>query len=129
CSCSSRSTNANEKKQSAPEKKQSAPRKKSDADKKKSNADEKKQSAPRKKSDVATEEKSRKTTLPEFFDACHTYLYSGLAVQPDRTLSTQGDPANAYNKTRCGKISPRSRRPFGVPLWAQILYWNDISLR
>ncbi|KAF2240288.1 hypothetical protein BU26DRAFT_556953 [Trematosphaeria pertusa] len=44
------------------------------------------------------EEKTRKTTLPEFLDACHTYLHSGLTVQTDTTLSTRGDPANATNK-------------------------------
>ncbi|KAH8165240.1 hypothetical protein CIB48_g3011 [Xylaria polymorpha] len=46
------------------------------------------------------EEKTRKTTLPEFLDACHTHLHSGLTVQTDTTLSTQGNPANATNKLR-----------------------------
>ncbi|PSN58807.1 hypothetical protein BS50DRAFT_345102 [Corynespora cassiicola Philippines] len=46
------------------------------------------------------EEKTRKTTLPEFLDACHTHLHSGLTVQTDTTLSTRGDPANATNKLR-----------------------------
>lgn len=50
------------------------------------------------------EEKTRKTTLPEFLDACHTHLYSGLTVQTDRALSTQGDPANANNKMRPERI-------------------------
>ncbi|OCK78448.1 hypothetical protein K432DRAFT_427263 [Lepidopterella palustris CBS 459.81] len=50
------------------------------------------------------EEKTRKTTLPEFLDACHTHLYSGLTVQTDRTLSTHGDPANANNKMRPERI-------------------------
>ncbi|KAF1970566.1 hypothetical protein BU23DRAFT_582080 [Bimuria novae-zelandiae CBS 107.79] len=46
------------------------------------------------------EEKTRKTTLPEFLNACHTHLHSGLTVQTDTTLSTRGDPANATNKLR-----------------------------
>ncbi|ORX94398.1 hypothetical protein BCR34DRAFT_594435 [Clohesyomyces aquaticus] len=43
-------------------------------------------------------EKTRKTTLPEYLDACHTHLHSSLTVQTDTTLSTRGDPANATNK-------------------------------
>ncbi|KAF2182685.1 hypothetical protein K469DRAFT_636613 [Zopfia rhizophila CBS 207.26] len=50
------------------------------------------------------EEKTRKTTLLELLDACHTYLYSGLTVQTDATLSTRGDPANANNKLRPERI-------------------------
>ncbi|KAK1907866.1 hypothetical protein P3342_006196 [Pyrenophora teres f. teres] len=50
------------------------------------------------------EERTRKTTLPEFLDACHNHLYSGLTVQPDATLSTRGDPANANNKLRPEKL-------------------------
>ncbi|KAF1992918.1 hypothetical protein P154DRAFT_528154 [Amniculicola lignicola CBS 123094] len=46
------------------------------------------------------EEKTRKTTLPEYLDACHTHLHSGLTVQTDTTLSTRGDPSNATNKLR-----------------------------
>lgn len=45
------------------------------------------------------EEKTRKTTLLEFLDACHNHLHSGLTIQ-DATLSTRGDPANATNKLR-----------------------------
>ncbi|KAI4128198.1 MAG: hypothetical protein LQ347_004278 [Umbilicaria vellea] len=55
------------------------------------------------------EEKTRKTTLPEFLDACHVHLHSGLTVQWDKTLSTKGEPANAN-----GKIRPD-----------RILAWND----
>ncbi|KAF2806116.1 uncharacterized protein BDZ99DRAFT_539609 [Mytilinidion resinicola] len=50
------------------------------------------------------EEKTRKTTLLELLDACHTHLYSGLTVQTDATLSTRGDPANANNKLRPERI-------------------------
>jgi hypothetical protein len=51
------------------------------------------------------EQKTRKTTLLELLDVCHTYLYTGLAIQTDATLSTRGDPANANNKLRPGKIT------------------------
>jgi hypothetical protein len=47
-----------------------------------------------------TEMTTRKTTLPEFLDACYNHLHSGLTVQTDTTLSTRGDPANATNKLR-----------------------------
>lgn len=57
------------------------------------------------------EEKIRKTTLPEFLDASHVHLYSGLIVQTDATLSTQGDPSNAKNKV--------------CPEWIQV--WEDFS--
>jgi hypothetical protein len=50
------------------------------------------------------EETTRKTTLPEFLDACHNHLHSGLTVQTDATLSTRGDPANANNKLRPNKL-------------------------
>ncbi|EOA85574.1 uncharacterized protein SETTUDRAFT_161868 [Exserohilum turcica Et28A] len=43
---------------------------------------------------------TRKTTLPEFLDACHDHLHASLTVQTDTTLSTRGDPANANNKLR-----------------------------
>lgn len=46
------------------------------------------------------EGKTRKTTLPEFLDACHNHFHSGLIVQTDATLSTRGDPANANSKLR-----------------------------
>lgn len=46
------------------------------------------------------EEKTRKTALPEYLKGCHDHLYSGLTVQTDATLSTQGDPVNANSKLR-----------------------------
>lgn len=46
------------------------------------------------------EKRTQKTTLPEFLDACHIYLHSGLTVQTDASLSTRGDPTNANNKLR-----------------------------
>jgi molecular chaperone GrpE (heat shock protein) len=50
--------------------------------------------------------RTRKTTLPEFLDACHAYLYSGLTIQPDSTQSTQGDTANTENKPCPDRILP-----------------------
>ncbi|KAH7349238.1 hypothetical protein BKA66DRAFT_541640 [Pyrenochaeta sp. MPI-SDFR-AT-0127] len=66
-------------------------------------------------------EKTRKTALPEFLDACHNHLHSGLTVQTDATLSTRGDPANANNKLR----------PERLALWTdfpaqQATIWNDL---
>ena len=52
----------------------------------------------------AQQKRTRKTTLPEFLDACHTYLHSRLTVQTDASLSTQGDPANANNKLRPERV-------------------------
>ncbi|OCL01491.1 hypothetical protein AOQ84DRAFT_434837 [Glonium stellatum] len=67
------------------------------------------------------EEKTRKTTLLELLDACHAYLYSGLTVQADATLSTRGDPTNANNKIR----------PESIHTWEdfparQEAIWNDL---
>jgi hypothetical protein len=66
-------------------------------------------------------EKTRKTALPEFLDACHNHLHSGLTVQADPTLSTRGNPANANNKLR----------PERLALWAdfparQATIWDDL---
>ncbi|RYN64987.1 hypothetical protein AA0119_g11514 [Alternaria tenuissima] len=47
---------------------------------------------------------TRKTTLPEFLDACHDHLHANLTVQTDTTLSTRGDPANANNKLRPQRV-------------------------
>ena len=44
------------------------------------------------------EQRTGKTTLPEFLDACYTHLCLGLTIQPDSTQSTQGNAANAENK-------------------------------
>jgi len=64
------------------------------------------------------EEKTRKTTLPEFLDACHVHLHSGLTVQT-ATLSTRGDPANANYKHRPERI--RAWEEFPVQ---QEAIWN-----
>ncbi|KAL5113487.1 hypothetical protein ACEQ8H_008623 [Pleosporales sp. CAS-2024a] len=48
----------------------------------------------------AAEKKIRMTNLPEYLDACHKYLYSGLTVQTNTELTTQGNPANATDKLR-----------------------------
>ncbi|KAL5370694.1 hypothetical protein DPSP01_014710 [Paraphaeosphaeria sporulosa] len=68
-----------------------------------------------------TAEKTRKTSLLEFLDACHNHLHSGLTVQTDATLSTRGNPANANNKLR----------PERLALWEdfparQATIWDDL---
>ncbi|QKX56736.1 uncharacterized protein TRUGW13939_03842 [Talaromyces rugulosus] len=52
----------------------------------------------------AAEQQLRDTTLPEFLNACHEHLFLGLAVQPDKTSSTKGSPANADHKLRPSRI-------------------------
>src|SRR4051812_22094977 len=52
-----------------------------------------------------TGEKTRKTALPEFLDACHNHLHASLTVQTDATQSTRGDPANANNKLRPERLA------------------------
>ncbi|KIW80567.1 hypothetical protein Z517_07183 [Fonsecaea pedrosoi CBS 271.37] len=51
------------------------------------------------------EHRTGKTSLPEFLDACHTYLHKDLTIQ-DRAESTQGTPANADQKLRPDRIVP-----------------------
>ena len=46
----------------------------------------------------------RKTTLPEYLDACHTHLYSNLTIQTDSLMSTYRNPSNAENKIRPEKL-------------------------
>ena len=67
------------------------------------------------------EQRTRKTTLPEFLDACHNYLHSGLTVQTDATLSTRGDPANANNKLRPERLLAWE----GFPA-QQAAIWDDL---
>ena len=50
------------------------------------------------------EEKTRKTTLSEFLDACHVHLHFDLTVQRDMTLSTKNDPVNVNDKIRSDRI-------------------------
>jgi len=65
--------------------------------------------------------KNRETTLPEFLDACHVHLYSGLAVQTNATLSTQGDPSNANSKVRPERIQAWEDFPL-----RQEAIWNEL---
>ncbi len=65
--------------------------------------------------------KNRETTLPEFLDACHVHLYSGLAVQTNATMSTQGDPSNANNKVRPERIQAWDDFPL-----RQEAIWNEL---
>ncbi|KAL9099373.1 MAG: hypothetical protein Q9163_005121 [Psora crenata] len=67
------------------------------------------------------EEKMRPTTLPEFLDACHVHLYSGLTLQKV-SLSTQGDPANAADKIRPDRILAWDDFPI-----SQEAVWKDLQ--
>ncbi|KAH8704296.1 hypothetical protein GQ44DRAFT_743757 [Phaeosphaeriaceae sp. PMI808] len=76
------------------------------------------------------EEKTRKTTLPEFLDACHNHLHSGLTVQTDPTLSTQGDPANANNKLRPEKLLLWENFPAQqAAIWGDLMESDFVSER
>ncbi|KAJ6189594.1 hypothetical protein N7519_004502 [Penicillium mononematosum] len=72
----------------------------------------------------------RKTTLPEFLDACHVHLFLGLAIQPDPNSSTKGKPANADDKYRPAKI----REWMGFPqeqaaIWADLMGVDFVTQR
>ncbi|KAH8723917.1 hypothetical protein GQ44DRAFT_773500 [Phaeosphaeriaceae sp. PMI808] len=43
---------------------------------------------------------TRKTTLPEFLNACHNHVPSNITAQTDATLPTRDDPTNATNNLR-----------------------------
>lgn len=80
------------------------------------------------------EEDTRYTTLPEFLDACHNYLYSGLTVQTNMTMSTRGDPTNANNKLRPERLClwedfPDNRQLFGAILWNLTLFRSGTLTR
>lgn len=51
------------------------------------------------------EQRTSKTNLAEFLNACHVHFYQGLTVQ-DESQSTQGTPANADRKLRPDRIVP-----------------------
>ncbi|KAJ5820541.1 hypothetical protein N7474_006132 [Penicillium riverlandense] len=48
----------------------------------------------------ASQQRLSKTNLPTFLDGLHKHLFLGLEVQPDKSQSTRGDPANTTNKLR-----------------------------
>ena len=52
------------------------------------------------------EELSRKTTLVEYLDLCHTHLQCSINVPTNTKKSTKGKPENAYRKTRPNRIRP-----------------------
>ena len=68
------------------------------------------------------ENRIRKTTLPEFLDACHSHLHLGLSIQSDATQSTQGDPANANKKLRPNRLVAWEDFPQQqAAIWANIM--------
>ncbi len=76
------------------------------------------------------EENTRKTTLPDYLDACHDYLYSGLTVQNDATKSTRGDPANALNKLRPDRILIWDEFPaIQEAIWEDLMQSEFVSER
>jgi hypothetical protein len=67
------------------------------------------------------ETQTRPTTLPQYLDACHVHLQSGLAVQ-SVALSTKGDPSNARRKKRPDKISKWSDFPLlQSKIWTELV--------
>ncbi|KAF2001745.1 hypothetical protein P154DRAFT_562456 [Amniculicola lignicola CBS 123094] len=68
------------------------------------------------------ENRTRRTTLPEFLDACHSHLHLGLSIQSDATQSTRGDPAKANNKLRPNKLVAWGDFPQQqAAVWANIM--------
>ncbi|KAI9762378.1 MAG: hypothetical protein M1840_001271 [Geoglossum simile] len=48
---------------------------------------------------------TRPTTLAEYLDLCHTYLFNPITIQPDKALSSQGDGTTSNaNKTRPNRL-------------------------
>lgn len=70
---------------------------------------------------MRAEEKIRKTTLPEFLDACHVHLHSNLIIQTT-ALSTKGDPSNATDKMRPERILTWDEFPT-----SQEVIWKDLQ--
>jgi hypothetical protein len=67
------------------------------------------------------ETQTRPTTLPQYLDACHVHLQSGLAVQ-SVALSTKGDPSNARRKKRPDRISRWSDFPLRQSkIWTELV--------
>ncbi|RFU31113.1 hypothetical protein B7463_g5223, partial [Scytalidium lignicola] len=52
------------------------------------------------------EQRTRKTTLTEYLDLCHTYLFQSVSVQTDKSLSTQGDITSPKDKLRPDRLRP-----------------------
>ncbi|PVI00766.1 hypothetical protein DM02DRAFT_718203 [Periconia macrospinosa] len=65
--------------------------------------------------------KTRKTTFVEFLDACHNFLQGALSVQTDKSMTTQGSPANATKKLRPERIRHWTNFPA-----EQRAIWDDI---
>ncbi|KAL9101247.1 MAG: hypothetical protein Q9163_003480 [Psora crenata] len=67
-------------------------------------------------------QKTRKTTLPEFLDACHVHLHSALTVQTNAIFSTKGDPSNVKKKMCPERIVEWTNFPL-----LQEAIWNDLQ--
>ncbi|KAL2376748.1 hypothetical protein RJZ90_007281 [Blastomyces dermatitidis] len=90
-----RQRQAEEEKRQAEEEKRQAEEEKRQAEGRQREAEEKKQQ---------TEKQLLPTSLPQFLDACHTYLSVGLSSRINHRTGTQGNPENAESKLRPDKI-------------------------
>ncbi|EAW11094.1 uncharacterized protein ACLA_067310 [Aspergillus clavatus NRRL 1] len=73
---------------------------------------------------------TRNTTLPEFLDACHEYLFLGLTIQKGKKSSTKGDPANADRKLRPSRIQEWTRFPDEqMAIWADLMDADFVTER
>jgi predicted Ser/Thr protein kinase len=52
------------------------------------------------------ENRTRATTLPEYVDGCHHFLFTSLAVQPDKSLTSKGSFTNPQHKRCPARLCP-----------------------
>ena len=52
------------------------------------------------------EQRTQKTTLTEYLDLCHAYLFQSISVQTDKSLSTQGNITSPKDKLRPDRLCP-----------------------
>ena len=52
------------------------------------------------------ERRTRKSTLTEYLELCHTHLFETISLQPEKSLSTQGDITSPVSKTRPDYLQP-----------------------
>ena len=52
------------------------------------------------------EDQARPTTLPEYIDACHEFLFSNIGVQPDKSLTSKGSIPDPKDKWCPQRLAP-----------------------
>merc|ERR1711881_571487 len=52
------------------------------------------------------EDRARPTTLPEYIDACHEFLFSNIGVQPDKSLTSKGSIPDPKDKWCPQRLAP-----------------------